>query len=91
MALPQQETLDGVERGLAALGGSLLPPRLVLHRHVEQGENGWEGLPNRLTKRQQPGRKKLAQALAGVPLVELKVIAEEVDQREIGRGLAIRD
>ena len=71
VAFPQQQTLDGVERRLAAAPRIELPPHLVLHRHVEQGENGWEGLPNRLTKRQQPGGETLPQALAGVALVEL--------------------
>ena len=92
MALAQQQTLDRRRAWPGGAGRSELPPGLVLHGHVEQRENGGDGWRNVVTKRQQPGGETLAAGSRPVvALVELEVVAQEVDQREIGGGLAVRD
>ena len=61
----------------------------VLHRHLQQGQEGRQGWPEGRIQRQQPPGELLAYPPPVVAVLELKVGLEQVDDRQIRGGLAI--
>ena len=91
LALPEQQALHGVQRPLPALRGIEPPPRLILHRDVEEREQRRQGGLQGPVERQDLAGHLLADRPRVVPPVDLKVRLEEIDDGEIGRGLAVGD
>ena len=67
-----------------------LPPA-VLHRHVEQREERGQRRLEGAVEREELARDLLPDGAGLVPVGDLEVALEEVDHREVGRGLAVRD
>ena len=89
LAFAQQHALEGVERALAALRRVELQERAVLRQGVQERQQRREGVLEGLVQRQHlPGH--LGPDGAGVVAVlDMAVALEQVDDREIGRGLAV--
>ena len=61
----------------------------VLHRHLQEGQEGRQGRPEGRVQREQPPGELLAHAPPVVAVLDLKVGFEQVDDRQIRGGLAI--
>ena len=91
LALAQQQALDRVERLLAPLERiEGLPGRLV-HRHVEERQEGGHGGPERRGERQDLPRDLLPDLPRVVAALDLEVAAEQLDHGQVGGGLAVGD
>src|SRR4029453_4632952 len=91
LALAQEQALDRVERLLASLERiEGLPGRLV-HRHVEQSEEGGHDGSERAGERQDLSRDLLLDLPRVVAVFNLEVAAVQLDHRKVGGGLAVRD
>ena len=91
LAFAQQQTLDGLQRALAALRGIERLPLWVLDRYLQQRQKGRQrGLQGTL-EREEPAGNPLAPRARVVMDLDAEIGLEEVDDREIGGGLAIRD
>jgi hypothetical protein len=60
LTLPDHEALHRVERLLATLDGIQRLPRSVPDRHVEQGQQGWQGRFQRAVQGEERARYFLA-------------------------------
>ena len=89
LALPQEQTLEGVQGALAALRRIEALPLWILHRHLQEGQEGRQGRPEGRIQREQPPGELLAHAPPVVAVLELKVGLEQVDDRQIRGSLAI--
>ena len=91
LALAQQQALDRVERLLAPLERiEGLPGRLV-HRHVEERQEGGHGGPERRGERQDLPRDLLPDLPRVVAALDREVAAEQLDHGQVGGGLAVGD
>ena len=91
LALAQQQALDRVERLLAPLERiEGLPGRLV-HRHVEERqEGGHDGRERRGERQDLPG-DLLPDLPRVVAALDREVAAQQLDHGQVGRGLAVGD
>ena len=89
LALPQEQAFEGVQGALAALRRIEGLPCGILHRHLQEGQEGRQGRPEGRIQREQPPGELLAHAPPVVAVLELKVGLEQVDDRQIRGGLAI--
>jgi hypothetical protein len=91
LTLPQEQTLDGVEGELAALGRVEGLPGRILDRHVEQRQQrGQQGL-ERAVQTQHPPQHLRAHLPVIVPLADLEVALEQIDHGQVARGFAVGD
>jgi hypothetical protein len=90
-ALPEQQPLHAVQRPLPALRGIEPPPRLLLHRDFQEREQRRQsGLQGPVEGEDLP-RHLLADGPRLVPPLDVKVGLEQIDDGEIGSGLAVGD
>ena len=89
-ALPEQHALDRVERTLAPLARLEPLPLRVLHRHVEQPEKRGQRRLEGPIERQDLAGELLLHLAPRVPVMDPEVALEEIDHRQVGRGLAVR-
>jgi hypothetical protein len=89
LALPWEQALERVQGALAALRGIEGLPGGGLHRHFQEGQEGWHSRPEGWVQREQPRGELLAHPPPVVTILKLKVGLEQVDNRPIGDGLAI--
>ena len=91
LALPEQETLHGVQRSVVALRGlERLPPR-ILHRHVQEREEGRDSRLEGWIERQHLAGQLLPDLPGIVARIDLAVGPEELDQRQVGHAAAVGD
>ena len=91
LTLPQQQTLDGVECELAALGRVEVLPGRILDRHVEERQQrGQQGL-ERAVQAQHPPQHLGAHLPVIVLVADLEVALEQIDHGQVARGLAVGD
>src|SRR5262249_11433764 len=64
-------------------------PGWILYRHFQEGQEGWQSWPEGRIQRQPPPGELLAYPPPVVAVLDLKVGLEQVDDRQIRRGLAI--
>src|ERR1044072_1576145 len=67
----------------------MLPCR-ILDRDLQQRQEGWQSRPESLIEREQLAGDLLTDAARLIALFDLEVDVEQVDDREIGRGLPVR-
>jgi hypothetical protein len=91
LALPQQEPPERVQGRRAALRRVDPRPVGLVHRHVQERQGGRQDGPERLVKPQYFADDFVAHALRVIVGVDAAVVFEQVDNREIRSGLAIRD
>ena len=91
LALPQQQPLHGVQRPLPALRGIEPPPRRILHRNLQEREQRRQGGLQGTVEGQHLAGHLLADRPRLVPPLDVEVRLEEIDDGEIGRGLAVGD
>ena len=91
LALPQEEPPQGVDGPLPPRGRVQRLPPAVLHRHVEQREERGQRRLERAVEREELAGDLLPDGAGLVAVGDLEVALEEVDHREVGRGLAVRD
>ena len=91
LALAEQQALDGVEGSLAAVGGAQLAPLRRVVCDVEEPEERWKERPQRLVQGQELSRNLLADRPRSITLVDLEVRPQQLNDRKIGRRLAVRD
>ena len=89
LALPQQQTLDGVQHALAALGRIQGLPLRVLDRHVQEREEGRQGRPQRLIQREELVGDLLVHPSPIIGALNLEVGFEEVDDGQVGGRLPV--
>src|SRR5262249_23939200 len=90
LALAQQQTLHCVHDVLTALESVELLLGRILYRHLQQRQEGWQRRPEGLIEREQLAGDLLTDAARIITLFDLEVAVEQVDDREIGGGLAVR-
>ncbi len=91
LALAQQQALDRVERLPAPLGRiEGLPGRLV-HRHVQERQEGGHDGPERRGECQDLPRDLLPDLPRVVAALDLEIAADKLDHGEIRRRFAVRD
>src|SRR5215831_20494941 len=78
---PEQQPLHGVQRLLAPRHGIERSPRDVLHRHVEQGQQCWQGRLQRAVEREELARHFLANLAMVVAILELEVALKKLNHR----------
>ena len=88
---PQQESPHRVQRALAALPRVERLPGGVVHEHVEQGQQRRQRRLQRAVEGEQLARHLLADLAQVVPVLDLEVALEEVDDRQVARRLAVRN
>jgi len=91
LALAQQQALDRVERLLAPLGRIEGVPGRLVHRHVEERQEGGHGGRERRGERQDLPRDLLPDLPRVVAALDLEVAAEQLDHGQVGGGLAVGD
>src|SRR5207245_6204414 len=85
------KVLDRVEGASASLARMQSPPLRVVNRKVEQCEEDWQhGFEGTIEGKQLVG-DLCANVVVVVAVLDVEVCLEEVDDREVGRGLAIGD
>src|SRR5262249_4296922 len=75
-----------LERALAALRGIERLPRRILHRDVQEGEEGWQRRSKGCIQGNQLAGDLLTDLPRLVTLLNLKVELEEVTERKVGGG-----
>ena len=91
LALAEQEALDGFQRALAALARLQDDPLRVVHRHVEERQEGGEARLERLVEAEHLAGDLLRDLPRMVAILDLEVGPEQVDQGQVGRGPPVRD
>ena len=91
LTLPQQEPLHRVQGAPAALGRIERRPLGVVGRHVEQRQERRQTAFLRPVQRQELPRQLLAHRARAVAVFDGEVALEEIDHRQIGRRLTVRD
>jgi hypothetical protein len=91
LALPEEQPLDAVERLLAALRRVQPLPLGVVDRHVEEPEERQEGGLQRPVQGEELARHLLANLARLIAGLDLKVGAEELDERQKRRGRPVGD
>jgi len=89
LALPQQQVFDGLEGTSAALWGIEGVPLWGLEWYLQQCQKGWQHRLQGTVERQQLACDLLTQAASVVPGFDAKIALEEVNDRQVGGGLAI--
>src|SRR5262245_45077982 len=88
LALAEEQVLHSLEGALALLGGIEPGPFTVLGRDVEESKQcGQRGLEPTIQGEDLAGNP-LADLPPIVPLLDLEVALEQVDDRQVGRGLS---
>src|SRR6266849_2094497 len=90
LALAQQQTLHRVQDVLTALESVEMLPCRILDRCLQQRQEGWQSRPESLIEREQLAGDLLTDASPIIALFDLEVDVEQVDDRELGCGLAAR-
>src|SRR5215475_13067111 len=65
-------------------------PCCILDRYLQQRQEGWQSRPESLIEREQLAGDLLTDTARIIALFDLEVDVEQVDDREIGGGLAVR-
>ena len=89
LALAQQQTLDGIERVLAALGGVQRLPCGVLDRYVEQREEWRQQRLERAVQAKHAPEHLVAHLAMVVTVADLEVALQQIDDWQVAAGLAI--
>jgi hypothetical protein len=89
LALPQEQAFERVQGALAALRRLEALPGFILHLYLQQGQEGRQARPQGWIQRQQAAGELLTHAPPVVAVLKLKIGLEQVDDRQIGGGLAI--
>src|SRR5262249_136637 len=89
LALAQQQSLDGIEGALAALRGIQGLPAGIVDGDVQQGEERIQRLTESLVKREQLAGDLFADSSSFVPVCDLEVDLEEVDDWQVEAGPAV--
>jgi hypothetical protein len=90
LALSQQHMLKGLQGALTALRGIEGLPGCILHRHFQEGQEGWQRWPESRFQREQAPGELLAHSPPVVAVFDLKIGPQHVDDRQIWGGLAVR-
>jgi hypothetical protein len=91
LALAQQQALDRLERLLAPLERIEGVPGRLVHRYVEEREEGGHDGPERRRKRQDLSRDLLPDLPRVVAALDREVAAEQLDHGKVGGGLTVGD
>jgi hypothetical protein len=91
LALAEEQPPDGIDGLLPALDGIESAPLLLVHGHVEEREQCRHGGLQRSVEGEQLADDLLADVPAVVRLTESEVRFQEVNDRQVRRGLAVRD
>jgi hypothetical protein len=91
LALPQEESLQGVDRALPPLWWGEGLPCAVFDRYVEERQDRRQRRLEGVVEREELRRDLLPDRAGFVLVTHLKVVAEEVHHRKVGRGRAVRD
>jgi hypothetical protein len=89
LALPQQKPFAGVENTLAPLRRIERQKRAVLRQGVKQGEQCRDDPLEGFVERQHLPGQLGPDGARVVALLDMGIALEQVNNREIGRGLAI--
>ena len=89
MALPQEQALDGIEGALPALTGIERLPVGVVDGRIEEGQHSGQGRLERPIQREELAGHLLADLTVSLPIMDLEVGLEEIDDREVARRLAV--
>src|SRR5262249_47710424 len=89
LAFAQQHALEGVEGALTPLRRLELLERTVLWEDVQQGEERRERLLQRLVERQHLPGDLGTDGARLIPLLDMRIALEQVNDREIWRSFAI--
>ena len=89
LAFPEEEALERLQGALAALGRIEGLPLGIRDRHVQESEERGQGRLQRRIQRDQLAGEFLRDLPRVVAGLDLEVRPEEVDDRQIGRGLAV--
>ena len=90
LTLTQQQTLEGVERALPSLWGIKRQEGAVVRQGVQEPEQCRQRLLEGRVQRQHLPGDPGADGAGVVAVLDAGVALEEVDDREVGRGFAIR-
>ena len=91
LAFTQQHALQGVERALAALRRVKRQKGAVVREGIQQPQQRWNRhLEGRVERQHLPGHLGAGRARV-VAVLQVAVPPEEVEHREVGRGLAVGD
>src|SRR5712691_5924317 len=91
LTFPQQQARDGVERALTTLGRVEGLPAEVAGWDVQQRQEGRRERLERAVERQERAAHIIANVAALVPVLDLEVRSEEVNDRQIAGRLPVRD
>src|SRR6266498_1243506 len=91
LALAQQQPLDRIEGALPALRGIEGLPAGVVDGDVQQGEEGMQRVGEGLVQSEELAGDFLADLPRVVPVPDLEVDLEEIDNRKIDAGPAVGD
>ena len=91
LALVQQQALDRVERPLAALEGIEGLPGRLLHRHVQERQEGRHDGRERGGERQDLPRDLFPDLPRVVAALDLEIASKQLDHGKVGGGLAVGD
>ena len=91
LTLAYQQLLQRLERSLATLSGIQPVPGGVSGRDIEERQERRQAGFLGTVQRQELPRHLLAHRPGTVPILDREVTLEEVDHRQIGRRLAVRD
>ena len=89
LALPQQQALHGVQGALAALGGLDRLPLRIIDRYIQEPEERWRGGGEGVIKAAEFGSYLLTHRRQRLAILKAEVAFEQVDDWEIGGGLAV--
>ena len=91
LALPQQEPLHRVQGLPAALGRIERRPRGIVGGHVEQRQERRQAALQRAVQGQELPGHLLPHRAWAVPVLDREVALEQIDHRQVGRRLPVRD
>src|SRR5437867_519691 len=89
LALPEREALDGVERPLPAPRRIECLPLWIVHRDVEECQERWEHRIQRPIEGEELAGNLLADCSLIVPVLNLEVSLEQVNDWQIWRRLTV--
>jgi hypothetical protein len=89
LGLPQEEPFERVQCALPALGRIEHPPGRVLDRHLQEGEKGRQRRLQPSVQRQDLPRHLLPHLPRVVPVLDLEIALEKVDDRQVGGRLPV--
>lgn len=85
----KQQSLQGVQRALAALARVDGLPGGVVHGHVQQGQQGWQRGLERAVEGEHPAGHLLTNLAKIVAVLDIEVALEQVDHGQVAGGLAV--